>query len=153
MKKRTLIYAAILAGGIAATTIGIAYARPMHGCSEGHPGWHGAAYDHNPWQGGFMHRLKLTQEQRDEMFKIFYAEAPAMREKRIALRHDRNALAAAAMTDHYDSSRVQELAKAQARTQSELTMLRIHALNRAYHVLTPSQQAEVARWRQARGDD
>ncbi|MHB8346074.1 MAG: Spy/CpxP family protein refolding chaperone [Acidiferrobacterales bacterium] len=153
MKNRTLIYAAILVGGIATATTGAAYARPMHGCSEGHQGWHGASYGHDHWRGGFMPHLKLTQEQRDEMFKIFYAEAPAVREKRIALRHDQKALAAAAMTDHYDPHRVQELASAEARTQSELIMLRNRALNRAYRVLTPSQQAEVVRWRQTHGAD
>ena len=63
-----------------------------------------------------MRHLRLTEEQRDAIFKIFYSEEPAIREKRIVLRPDRKALAAAAMPDHYDPRRVQELAVAQAQT-------------------------------------
>ncbi len=153
MNRRNLIYAAILAGGIATAAIGVANAGPLHSCGEGLHGWHEAAYRHDQWRHGFMRRLKLTQEQRDKIFKIFYSEEPAIREMRIDLRQDRQALAAAAMTDHYEPRRIQELAGAQAKTQSELIVSRNRALNRAYQVLTPQQQAEVARWRQARGSD
>ena len=98
-----------------------------------------------------MRHLRLTQEQRDAIFRVFYSEEPTIREKRIVLRHDQKELAEAAMTDHYDSRRVQQLAAAQAQTQSQLIVLCNRAFNRAYQVLTPRQQAEAAR-RQQRCD-
>ena len=116
MKKRTLIHAALLAGGITTAAIGAACARPIHGCEEGPHGWHASScFPERGWQG-FMRHLRLTEEQRDAIFKIFCSEEPAIREKRIVLRPDRKALAAAAMPDHYDPRRVQELAVAQAQT-------------------------------------
>ena len=153
MKRRTLIHAAILAGGITTAAIGAAYARPFHGCGDGPHGWHASPYGHGGGWRGFMHHLKLTQEQHDAIFKIFYSEEPAIREKRIVLRHDRKALVAAAMTDHYDPRGVQQLAAAQAQTQSQLIVLRNRAFNRTYRVLTPRQQAEVARWQRRYGGD
>ena len=98
-----------------------------------------------------MRHLRLTQEQCDAPFKIFYSVEPAIRGKRIVLRHDQKALAEAAMTDHYDSRRVQKLAAAQAQIQSQLIVLRNRAFNRAYRVLVPCQQAEAAQ-RQQRCD-
>lgn len=49
---------------------------------------HSGCWHHDCGCLGFMRHLRLTQEQRDAPFKIFYSEEPAIRGKRIVLRHD-----------------------------------------------------------------
>ncbi|MDA8363025.1 MAG: Spy/CpxP family protein refolding chaperone [Gammaproteobacteria bacterium] len=148
MNRRKLVYAAILAGGIATVAIGVATAAPFRGCGAHFHGLPGAGFRQGPWGRGIMRRLDLSRAQRDQIFKIFYAAEPVIREKRIALQHDRRELAAATMTAHYDTRLVHVLAGAIGKTQSELMVIRSQAFNRAYQVLTPEQQTRLLRWRQ-----
>ena len=148
MNRRKFAYAAILAGGIATATLGVATAAPFRGCGARFHGVSGAGYHHGPWNRGIMRRLELSRAQRDRIFKIFYAAEPVIREKRIALQHDRRELAAATMTAHYDTRLVHVLAGAIGKTKSELMVIRSQAFNRAYQILTPEQKTRLMRWRQ-----
>ncbi len=148
MNRRHLIIASALVVGVATTSLNAALAANMPGCGFRLSGPPGMMHRHGPWHHGFLRGLDLSRVQRDRIFQIFYAIEPAMRQKRLALRHDRRQLATAAMSDPYDARLVQVLAKALAKTQEDLTVIRSQAINRAYRVLTPQQRAELARWRQ-----
>jgi Spy/CpxP family protein refolding chaperone len=146
MKKRNVIIGSVV-GLVALAAIGVAGARPGGFCGAG------LGADHSPFAGPMMHghghghlrhlmrQLDLTEEQRDKVFDILYAQVPAAREKTRELREGREALVSAAMSGNYDPQQVRTLADAQAKPISDLIVMRTETLNKIYAVLTPEQQA------------
>jgi periplasmic protein CpxP/Spy len=135
MSLKTQLSSLLLAGGVA---LGVAHAAPGEGPAWGHGG-HG-------WRGGPMMPLRgldLTEAQRDQVFKIFHEQAPAMREQMKAMRHAREELALAAGGDRYDAERVRAAADAQGKAVTQLALLRAQALQRVTAVLTPEQRAKL----------
>lgn len=146
MKKRNVIIGSVV-GLIALAAIGAAGARPGGFCGAG------LGAD-SPFAGPMMHghghlrhlmrQLDLTEEQRDKVFDVLYAQVPAAREKVKELREGREALVSAAMSGNYDPQQVRTLADAQVKPISDLIVMRTETLNKIYAVLTPEQQAKAA---------
>ncbi len=124
-----------LAAFLAATTLaaGAAYAAPGDFHGRGH-------------EGGPMMQLRgldLTDAQRDQVFKIFHEQAPAMHEQMKQLRNARRDLTQAAGGDRYDAARVQAAADAAGKAVTQIALLRAQTMRQVREVLTPEQRAKV----------
>ena len=62
-----------------------------------------------------LRRLDLTEAQRDQVFKIFHDQAPAMREQMKVARRASQELRQASLSPSYDRARARQLADTQAR--------------------------------------
>jgi Spy/CpxP family protein refolding chaperone len=126
MKKRNLIIGSLVTSGlIALAAVGAAGTRPGGHCDAGYLGVHTAFA--GPLMHGHLQRLmrelSLTEEQRDKVFDIAYAQMPAAREKIKELRAGRTLLTEAAMSANYDPQQVRKLADAQAQAISDLVVM------------------------------
>lgn len=157
MNKRRIVLSTVLAGSVLAlSATGIANANDSRACGHGfnqqHNGYsHAGMFKH---RGGglrhMLHRLKLTEGQRDKIFEIRYAQKPALRAKMKEMRKHHQALRSATMGENYDAGRVQELAQAQGKSIGELIAMRAETMHRIYDVLTPEQRKQVDEWQQHR---
>lgn len=151
MKKRNMVLSTILAGSILTLAgAGIASAESHRHCGYGSHGYHGhagAMFEHGGMHRGGMHRmfkrLDLTEAQRDQMFKIMYAEMPAKHAKMKALREARQALRTAARSSTYDAKKVHTLAEAQGKAIADLIVMRTETFHKMLGVLTPKQREKL----------
>ena len=123
-----------LAGVLVASSLafGIAQAAP----GRAHPG-HG---EHSMMR---LRGLDLTEAQRDQVFKIFHEQSPAMREQMKQMRKARADLTEAAGGERYDAERVGAAAEAQGKAVTQLALLRAQTMQRVREVLTPEQRAKL----------
>ena len=124
----------VLAGLLAASSLalGAAYAAPGD--------FHGRRHE-----GPMMHLrgMNLSEAQRDQVFKIFHEQSPALREQMKQIRNARRDLAQAAGGERYDAERVRAAAEAQGKAVTQLALLRAQTLQRVNAVLTPEQRAKA----------
>lgn len=113
------------------------------------------------WRGGDMHRgdmqrggrhggamrmlrgLDLTEAQRDKIFDIRHAQAPAMRTQMKALHAARKDLRELAMAPNYDAAKAQASADAFAKAMSQMALMRVDATRKVLAVLTPEQRKQL----------
>lgn len=95
--------------------------------------------------------LDLTEAQREQVFKLRHEQAPALREKREAVRKAQQALRELATAPTFDSARARELADAQGKAMADAALLRAETMNRMVAVLTPEQRAKLDELRAQRG--
>lgn len=95
--------------------------------------------------GPMMHLrgLNLSDAQRDQVFKIFHEQAPAVHEQMKQLRQAREELMKLASADRFDETRARQAADAQARALSALAFLRAQSMYRVREVLTPEQRQRL----------
>lgn len=107
----------------------------------GQPGPHGMGRHH----GGefFLRGLKLTEEQRDKIFAIKYAQMPQEREQRKAIEHARRDLRQLVMSGQYDEARARTLSEALGRAVTREAQLRAQAGAKIMQVLTPEQRKQI----------
>ena len=94
--------------------------------------------------------LDLTQEQRDQVFKIFHEQAPAMRERVQAAREAQRALRQAALSPGFDGARARQLADALGKAHAELALMRVEGMSKVVALLTPEQRAKLEQARERR---
>ncbi|MCU0812330.1 MAG: Spy/CpxP family protein refolding chaperone [Thiobacillaceae bacterium] len=147
---------------------GVALALPLTaaafpGPHGGHHGCGDFASHGGPGMGGGMmpphlRGLNLTEAQRDKIFEIMHAQAPAMREKGKAVFKAQADLRALTASPDYSEAKARSLADAAAKTMSEMTLARVQAERQVYDVLTPEQRKQLAEMkpsdepRRGRGD-
>lgn len=88
--------------------------------------------------------LNLTEAQRDKIFEIMHAQAPAMRDKAKALRKAEDELRALTAAADYSDAKAKSLADAGAKAMSEMTLARAKAERQVFEVLTPEQRKQLA---------
>ncbi|MDX1376775.1 MAG: Spy/CpxP family protein refolding chaperone [Burkholderiales bacterium] len=120
------------------------------------------------WRGGAKHRghrhdgmqrmlrgLDLSEAQRDQIFEIRHAQAPAMRAQMKTLHAARKDLRELALAPQYDAAKARASADALAGATSQLALMRIDTMRKVLAVLTPEQRKTLeerrAKW-QARRD-
>ncbi|KPK08429.1 MAG: hypothetical protein AMJ64_03420 [Betaproteobacteria bacterium SG8_39] len=122
------------------------------------------------WRGGEMHQrggrghdsamrmlrgLDLSEAQRDQIFEIRHAQAPAMRAQMKALHAARQDLRELALAPEYDAAKAQASADALAKATSQMALMRIESMRKLLAVLTPEQRQKLderrARWQARRG--
>lgn len=153
MKLRTNPYLAglLIAGSLAfalpaaaqAHQRGAGGAMPMHEMRGGHGGF-------QPGGMHFLRRLDLTEEQRDQVFKIFHDQAPAMRERMKAARTAQQELRTAMAAPSFDGARVRQLADALGKAHADAAYARAETMSRVVALLTPEQRTRLEELR-ARG--
>ena len=139
-----------LAAVLAASSLALALpaqANPMgrHGGHEAHQmGGHGMRA---------LRGLDLTQEQRDQVFKLFHAQAPALRDRMQAARGAQRELRKIARSPSFDAARARELADAAGKAHADVALMRAESMSKVIALLTPEQRAklEEARERGPRG--
>jgi Spy/CpxP family protein refolding chaperone len=120
-----------------------------HGSNSQHGGMHAQGHGHRMSEGsagGFgrmLQGLGLDEAQRDRIFSIRHAAAPAMREKGKALRAARQELASLALATEYDSARAKAAAEQLARATADMAELRARTHHEVFRVLTPEQQKQL----------
>ena len=98
-----------------------------------------------------MRRLDLTDAQRDQVFKIFHEQAPAIREQMNAARNAGRELRQSAMSGNFDRARARQLADAQAKAMSEVSLMRADSMSRVVAILTPEQRQKLEQLRERGG--
>jgi len=105
----------------------------------------------------YLHRLNLSEAQRDRVFDIMHAQAPVMRDAMKAFSQARNDLRTLATAPDFDEARARSLTDALAAATGEMALNRIKTERQVFDVLTPEQRKQVADWqaegpRRAAGD-
>ena len=121
--------------------------------------WHGGGGMHRgARRDRMMHMLRdldLTEAQRDQIFQIRHAQAPAMREQAKAMRAARKDLRELAMAPEYDAQKAQASADAMAKAMSAMALMRVDTTRKLLAVLTPEQRKKLderrAQWKARRG--
>lgn len=98
-----------------------------------------------------LHGLDLSEAQRDRLFELRHAQAPALREQGKVLREARRELRELSMSDAYDEAKAREISERAAGAASELSLLRARGNNEAWKLLTAEQREKLGE-RAARGD-
>jgi Spy/CpxP family protein refolding chaperone len=131
--------------GLAPLAANEALAQPM---GEGmmHEGMHGGMR-HRGDAMMHMRELNLTEQQRDQIFKIHHDSAPAMREQMKQVQKARTDLQQIAMADKFDEARARQAADAQAKAMANMAVMRAQAMNRVRQVLTPEQRQKMDQMR------
>jgi len=98
-----------------------------------------------------MRALNLTEQQRDQIFKIHHDSVPAMREQMKQVRKARDDLRQIAMADKFDEAKARQAADAQAKAMANMAVMRAQSANRVRQVLTPEQRQKMDEMRSRRG--
>jgi Spy/CpxP family protein refolding chaperone len=118
------------------------------GCSAmGGQGKHGAHAGHHGMGGEFSPRylrgLDLTEVQRDKLFEIMHAQAPAMWEKGKALSKAEDDLRKLASAPDYSEARAKAAADAVGKATFELTLAHARTERQVFEMLTPEQRQQL----------
>jgi Spy/CpxP family protein refolding chaperone len=153
---KTLLIAAAVAGGVAATAV---YAAPPGGgCGYGN---YGAGF--GPGMGGrggmdsevhvdrLAARLDLSTEQRDQVRAIVDKARPETRALRDKLTDNRQQLHALMRQGNAKESEIRKLAEAQGKLQADMMVQRAKVHNAINAVLTPEQREQFQQMGPGRG--
>jgi periplasmic protein CpxP/Spy len=91
----------------------------------------------------FLRGLDLTESQRDKVFEILHAQAPALREKGKDARKAREELRALALSGQYDEAKARTLAESAAKAKAETAQMHARTANQIYRLLTAEQQKQL----------
>jgi Spy/CpxP family protein refolding chaperone len=131
-----------LAGLLLASSV--AFALPAHAHRGGMDGAGG------PGGMRMLRQLDLTQEQRDQAFRIFHEQAPAFRERAQAARAAQDALRKAALDASADAGRIRQLADEVGKAHAEMAVMRAETVRRVTALLTPEQRQKLEQAGEAR---
>jgi Spy/CpxP family protein refolding chaperone len=137
----------VIAGGLA-TALGGAAALAQDREAQGRGGMHAAQGVHQGGGERWLRGLDLTDAQRDQVFKIYHEQAPAMREHANAARAASRELRSAARSPNFDRARARALADQQAKALAEMAFLRAEATSRVVALLTPEQRQKLQELRE-----
>jgi Spy/CpxP family protein refolding chaperone len=139
----------LLASSCALGLAPLAVAQPM---GEGmmHEGMHGGMR-HRGDAMMHMRELNLTEQQRDQIFKIHHDSVPPMREQMKQVQKARDDLRQVAMADKFDEAKARQAADTQAKAMANMAVMRAQTMNRVRQVLTPEQRQKMDQMRNRHG--
>lgn len=115
----------------------------MRGYGQRHGHAHGKGRgEHGGWHAT-MRALDLTEAQRDQLFELRHAQAPAMREQMKAIRSAQRELRQLAMAQPYDAARAEVLARELGTAIAERTRMGTETRSKFYAMLTPEQREKL----------
>lgn len=94
--------------------------------------------------------LNLSEAQRDKIFEIMHAQAPAMRDKAKALHQAEADLHSFARSAEYNDAKAATLADTAAKALADMQLSRIRTEHQVYELLTPEQRQQLANWKPRR---
>lgn len=92
----------------------------------------------------FLHGVKLSERQQDQVFELMHAQMPAMRQQEKQLRQSLDALRQLALDEHFNDARAQALAQSAARSQSEMMLQKVQLDRKIQSLLTAEQRKQLA---------
>ncbi len=94
----------------------------------------------------FLHRVNLSDEQKDRIFELMYQQMPLLRQHEIKTAHALDALRKLGASPSFDVEQARKLANAASASQGEILLLRAQTEQKIYLLLTPEQRqaAEIA---------
>jgi periplasmic protein CpxP/Spy len=98
-----------------------------------------------------MRELNLTEQQRDQIFKIHHDSVPPMREQMKQVQKAREDLRQVAMADKFDEAKARQAADTQAKAMANMAVMRAQTMNRVRQVLTPEQRQKMDQMRNRHG--
>jgi len=114
---------------------------PTHaGPPPGGPGAGGPAPDGVP---PFLRGIDLTEAQRDKIFALTHAQAPAVREQFKALEKAQRDLRTLVFQGPFDEAKAHALAETAGHAQSELAIARARTDAQILQLLTPAQRKQL----------
>lgn len=96
----------------------------------------------------FLRDLSLNEAQQDKVFAIVHAAAPMLRNQSKAVMKSRDALRELVASAQFSDTAAKTLADAEGAAQTQLAFTRARMEHDVYAVLTPEQQALLAKQRQ-----
>lgn len=121
------------------------HGRMHHGMQGPQRGMHGPMQFRGDGAGmGWLRGLNLTEQQRDKVFAVMHASAPALREQGKVLQQTRRELARLPLSADYDQAKARALAERHAQAMAQMAELRARNMNEIYRQLTPEQQKHVS---------
>jgi Spy/CpxP family protein refolding chaperone len=99
-----------------------------------------------------LRNLNLTEAQRDQVFKIYHEQAPAVHEQMKQVQRSRQDLRQLAMADRFDEGRARQIADTQAKALSALAVMRAQTMARVREILTPDQRQRLDQSRERRAN-
>ena len=118
-------------------------AQRMHQKTGHHFKRHHAGFAHHDAARAFR-ALDLTQDQKDQIFKIRHDQAQAFYDQGKALRAARTSLRDIGRADTFDEAKAKQATDALGQAQSQLALLRVQTHARIQAVLTPEQRQKLA---------
>ena len=97
-----------------------------------------------------LRHLDLSGAQRDQVFKIFHDQAPAMHERMKAVRAAREDLEKLASASAFDRERARAIADTEGKAIADMEVLRAESMARVREILTPEQRAKLDQLREHR---
>jgi protein CpxP len=91
----------------------------------------------------WLHGIKLSEDQEEQLFKIIYAQLPTLHEQAKILRHAHEDLRTAPFSEKYDAAKVKSLTESISRAIATLELTRATADSRIYALLTAEQRQQV----------
>lgn len=88
--------------------------------------------------------LKLSESQRDKVFELMHAQAPALRDKAKTVHRTEEALRTLAASPDYSEAKARAQADALAKAISEMTLARARTDRQIVEWLTPEQRKQLA---------
>ena len=152
---RTLFTSAVLSSTLLAGAVFAAPPAPQDGSApvgmhEHHRGPEGFGHGgpgfgphHGPHGSFFLAGLDLTDAQREQIWKLHYADEPAMHQNFETLMKSRKALHELTLSADYSDAKAQQLVQQQTQAQANLELSRIKTQRAVYALLTPDQQQKV----------
>jgi len=104
-------------------------------------GAHGAKLMHGipPYLRG----VELTELQRDQLFKLMYAQLPAMRDQGKLRHKTMQELSALSSAESFDDTKAQQLAAQLATLQKDMVLARARNDAKVFAILTPEQRQQA----------
>ncbi|BCB26663.1 ATP-independent periplasmic protein-refolding chaperone [Sulfurimicrobium lacus] len=147
MKTRLILTRFMIASSIALGLPLGADAFPMTdkpgGCGgpmqmRGEPGMFGGSHTQP-----FLRGLDLNESQRDKIFDLMHAQAPAMRDQAKALHKSQMELRLLGLSGEYSEEKAQALAEASAGVLAKMAQMHARTDQQIYRILTPEQRKQL----------
>ncbi|MGB3276004.1 MAG: Spy/CpxP family protein refolding chaperone [Castellaniella sp.] len=106
-------------------------------------GRHGGDFARHGGDRG-MRALDLSQDQKDQIFKIRHDQEQAFYDGQKAVRAARQSLRDVSRADTFDEAKARQAADALGQAQSQMALLRVQTQSQIRAVLTPEQRQKLA---------
>lgn len=116
---------------------------------RGHRGHHAKGH-HRGGHGMMLRGVKLSDAQKDQIFKIHHAQMPAVRDQMKIIRANRTELRKLSFASNFDAAKARELAGAEAQARATLAMMHAETQHKIFAVLTPEQRQQVQKRQEQR---
>ena len=105
----------------------------------------GAAHAQQAGPPAWLGELELSEPQQEQVFKIFHAIAPLVRERLVEARRAHEELEDLAIAVSLDSNRGREAFEAEAQALAQVAEIRMHAMRAVYGLLNEEQRARAVK--------